>query len=355
MNTSTKMRENLDSITQFYSENVNLLLVGGGRIGTVHLNDLLSMSFVSIVAIVEKEDKRRGEMEIQAKCVGYSTLDSALEDKSLKIDGVMICTPTATHYELVKLTLNHKLPVFCEKPIAQKIIQIDELYALSKLQGVPLLCGFQRRFDPSFMKLKKTIVDEQIGQIQIVRTTSRDHPLPSFEFLRTSGGVFHDCASHDIDVHRWLIGQDPIEVYASGTAWYPEIKEMNDYDAVVLIMKFPNGITTSIDLHRNSLYGYDQRIEVMGSKGMVEANNKPKTSVVLSTENGITSDTISHSFTDRYPDAYKGEIVHFVEIIRSNGSIPLRVTHKDVRNCSIICDACDESAHQGVPIKISYE
>jgi myo-inositol 2-dehydrogenase/D-chiro-inositol 1-dehydrogenase len=313
------------------------------------------MPSVQLVAVIEPLEKRRLEMAAQARCVSFATLQEALEDQSLKPDGVMICTPTATHFELVKLTLNAGLPVFCEKPVAQETHEVDEVYALAESKGLPLLCGFQRRFDPSFMKLKQAIVDGQIGQVQIVRTTSRDHPLPSFEFLKTSGGIFHDCCSHDIDVHRWLIGEDPIEVYASGHAWFPEIASFNDYDAVVLMLKFPSGITTTIDLHRNARYGYDQRIEVMGSKGMVEAHNKPKTSMVLSTDAGVVSDSISYSFTDRYPDAYKAEIVHFIEVVRSKGRVPLRVTHQDVRKCGIIADACDKSAHEGIPIKISYD
>lgn len=178
---------------------------------------------------------------------------------------------------------------------------------------------------------------------------------PLHTFYQQCRGIFHDCCSHDIDVHRWLIGEDPIEVYASGKAWFKEIEEMNDYDAVVLLLKFPSGVTTTIDLHRNAKYGYDQRIEVMGSNGMVEAHNHPKTSFVLSTEAGVKTDNISYSFTDRYPDAYKAEIVHFIELVRSKGRIPMRVTHQDVRKCGIIADACDKSAHEGIPIKISYD
>jgi len=333
-----------------------LILVGGGRIGTVHLNDIMTMPTVHLVAVVEPVEKIRKEMAAQARCNGYGTLQEALEAReTLKPEGVMICTPTATHFELVKLALNSGLPVFCEKPVAQHTHEVDEVYALAESKGLPLLCGFQRRFDPSFMKLKKAIVDGQIGQVQIVRTTSRDHPLPSFEFLKTSGGIFHDCCSHDIDVHRWLVGEDPIEVYAVGKAWFPEIESFNDYDAVVVLLKFPSGITTTIDLHRNAHYGYDQRIEVMGSKGMVEAHNQPKTSMVLSTETGVTSDNISYSFTDRYPEAYKAEIVHFIDLVRGKGRLPLRVTHQDVRKCGIIADACDKSAHEGKPIAISYE
>lgn len=227
------------------------------------------------------------------------------------------------------MCLSRGIPVFCEKPVAVTIEEVDECYALAREKGVPLLCGYQRRFDSSFVRLKNAIDAGQIGEIRIVKTTSRDHPLPSFAFLRTSGGIFHDCASHDIDVHRWLMGCEPVEVFATGHAFYKEIAEMNDYDSVVILLKWPNGAISTIDLCRNATYGYDQRIEVLGEKGMVQAENKPQTTVVISNEAGIHHDVISHSFADRYPDAYKSEIQHFIQLVRdrTNWEAKLRVKH----------------------------
>lgn len=292
-------------------------------------------------------------MAEQAQCNGYATLEDVLKDDSITLDAVIICTPTHTHTELIKLSLNHNLHVFCEKPIAETTEEVDELYNLAKEKNLYLLCGFQRRFDPSFMKLKQSIDNGDIGKVQVIKTTSRDHPLPSFEFLKTSGGIFHDCASHDIDVHRWLAGEDPIEVYASGYAHYPEIREMGDYDAVIIVLKFASGLMSTIDLHRNAKYGYDQRIEVMGSDGMVLANNTPRTSFVLANENGFLNDQIHHSFGQRYIDAYRDEILHFVALINNEVS-EMRVTHKDVRAVEIIANAASLSAKTGKPVKIEY-
>eukprot|EP01122_Echinamoeba_exundans_P018033 TRINITY_DN9957_c1_g1_i1.p1 TRINITY_DN9957_c1_g1~~TRINITY_DN9957_c1_g1_i1.p1 ORF type:complete len:346 (+),score=109.82 TRINITY_DN9957_c1_g1_i1:352-1389(+) len=335
------------------TKRVRLALCGGGRIGTVHFNDLLTMSNqVQIAAIVEPVAARAKEMGDIAGCPHYATVDE-LFASTTKFDGVMICTPSGTHTELVKKSLNAGYPVFCEKPIALELHEIDECYALAAEKKLPLLCGFQRRFDPSFMKLKAAIANGQIGEVAVVQTTSRDHPLPNFEFLKTSGGIMHDCASHDIDVHRWLMGAEPVEVFCYGNAFIPEIKAMNDFDTVVITMKWPSGAISTIDLSRVSAYGYDQRIEVLGSKGMVEALNRPRTSFVLSNEKGFQSDPISWSFTDRYPDAYKGEVVHFIEIL-ANPGMAMRVNHADVRNTSIIADAAEESARTGKPVKVDY-
>lgn len=331
---------------------MNLCLVGGGRIGTIHLNHIVSFDNVNLVAVVESFEKRRNEMAAQARTKGFASLEEALNDASLDIHGVMICTPTHTHTELIKLALNGGKHVFCEKPIAESTQEVDELYALAKEKNLTLLCAFQRRFDPSFMKLKKAITEGQIGKVQVIKTTSRDHPLPSFEFLKTSGGIFHDCAIHDIDVHRWLSGEDPVEVFATGYAHYPEIASFGDYDAVVIVFKFPSGLISTVDLHRNALYGYDQRIEVMGSEGMVQADNTPRTSLVISNGKGLLRDQINHSFNDRYVDAYKNEVLHFVSILK--GEDEVKVLHMDVRNGGIIANAAQESAKTGKPVVIDY-
>lgn len=306
-----------------------------------------------MVAVVESLEKRRLEMAAQARCNGYGTLEEALNDSSLTIDGVMICTPTHTHTDLIKLALNSGKNVFCEKPIAETTEEVDELYKLAEEKKLTLLCGFQRRFDPSFMKLKEAIVDGKIGKVQIIKTISRDHPLPSFDFLKTSGGIFHDCAIHDIDVHRWLSGENPSEVYVVGHAHYEEIASFGDFDAVIILFKYPSGLISTVDLHRNALYGYDQRIEVMGSLGMLQADNIPRTSLVVSTQQGVARDQVSHSFNDRYIDAYKNEVLHFISILKGEVKEP-RVVHMDVRTGGIIANAARESAKTGKPVTIDY-
>jgi len=330
-----------------------ICLCGGGRIGTVHLRDLLSMNRVRVVAIAEVFEPRRKEMANEAHCKGYATFDDALNDKTNPFQGVVICTPTATHYEIIIRALNSKISVFCEKPISLDIKQVDECYNLAKKLDVPLLCGFQRRFDPSFYKLRTSVKNGDIGKIHVIRTTSRDHPLPSFEFLKISGGVFHDCGSHDIDMQRWITGEDPYEVFATGTAFIPEIKQMNDFDTVAMLLKFPSGAIGMIDLDRTCAYGYDQRIEVHAEKGNLKAENKYKTSVVLANKSGTLHDTVNHTFTDRYPEAYRAEIDHFLDLLFGIEKTP-RLSHEDVRRTALVADACQKSAETGKSIQLVY-
>jgi myo-inositol 2-dehydrogenase/D-chiro-inositol 1-dehydrogenase len=331
---------------------VKVCLCGGGRIGTVHLRDLLGSHRVKLTAIVEVVEKRRLEMVSQAGCKGYATLDDAMADKENQFDAVLICTPTGSHHELVLKALNANYPVFCEKPISLDINAVDECYNLAKQKNQILLCAYQRRFDPSFVKLQKAVQSGELGKVHVIKTTSRDHPLPSFEFLKTSGGIYHDCGSHDIDVVRWVLGEEPVEVYSTAHAFLGPIKEMNDYDTVVMILKFPSGATAMIDLDRTSAYGYDQRIEVSAEKGMIQAENKSATTVVTSTAGGVARDKISHTFTDRYDDAYRLELEHFVDLVLGIETQP-KLTHEDVRRVSLIADACHKSAQTGAPVKLN--
>jgi len=318
----------------------------------VHYKNLIKNPRARLVGVVDADEQALHRVKVDSGVEGFKTLDAAFEKHS-KIDGVVVCTPTATHPVYILGALGKHAHVFCEKPISLDIKEVDSCYEAANKQGRHLLCGFQRRSDPNFVRLHEQVTKEKaIGNVQIVKTTSRDHPVPHINFLRISGGFFHDCASHDLDVLRWITGEDPVEVFTYASTFRSEIKELNDVDTAVIALKFPSGILGNVDLSRKACYGYDQRIEVHGDGGMIQAENTKKHTVVLSTEKGTQLAPGPWSFQDRYIVAYAAEMDHFLDIIE--GKATPKVNHDDVRKVAIISSGVEESHKTGKPVKLVY-
>jgi len=330
---------------------LGVCLVGLGRIGAVHLRSIIANPRLELKYVVDVDFKaatNAAALAPHAKPLGK--IDEALADKDVK--AVVICTPTAAHPELIIASVRAGKPVMCEKPISLNVKEIDECYNEAKKHGVHLLCAYQRRSDPSFRQLQETCKKGGIGTLQIVKTISRDNPVPTIAYLKISGKIFHDCGSHDIDVCRWVMNEDPVEVFAYASAFKKEIKEIDDWDTVLITLKFPSGALGSIDLSRKAAYGYDQRIEVLGDKGMVQAMNRQPTTTVLSTDQGISTDPYCYSFPQRYDQTYSLELDHFVDVIEGK-AVP-RLTHDDARKVAIIADAAEESCRTGKPVQLKY-
>jgi myo-inositol 2-dehydrogenase/D-chiro-inositol 1-dehydrogenase len=283
-------------------------------------------------------------------CKAVTTLDPVIADPEIK--GIIVCTPTAAHREVILKAVRAGKAVMCEKPISLDVNELDECYEEAKRLNVPLLCGYQRRHDPSFRHLHDVCKAGGVGTVQIIKTISRDNPVPTLAYLKISGKIFHDCGSHDIDLCRWIAGEDPYEVYATASAFNQDIKALDDWDTVMITLRFPSGTIGSIDLSRKAVYGYDQRMEVLGDKGMVQVQNKQPTSTVVSTVDGVTIDPNLYSFPQRYVEAYARELDHFVDIMEGKAT-PL-LTHDDARKVAIIAEAAEESCVKGMPIKIKY-
>jgi len=173
-------------------------------------------------------------------------------------------------------------------------------------------------------------------------------PVPTLAYLKISGGIFHDCGSHDIDLCRWILNEDPIQVFAMASAFRKEIADINDFDTVLITLKYPSGAIGSIDLSREAVYGYDQRIEVLGNKGMLQAENKQPTSVVVSQKQAVSIDPNCYSFPQRYEHAYAMELDHFADVVL--GKVKPKLSHDDARKVAIIADAAEESVRTGKPI-----
>jgi len=330
---------------------VRACVVGGGRIGTIHVQNIQKNQRMELSAFVEIDEARAKQVQQETGCEIYSSLSDLLTTKPDSIDAVVICSPTKTHFELVHLCIDHGKPVLCEKPISMDPNEIKTLYLHAKAKNVPLLCGYHRRHDFSFKALYNAVIGGEIGDLRSIRTCSRDNPIPLQSFLVISGGIFHDCASHDIDVMRWVVREEPCEVYASASSFIDRIREIDDFDTVAIHMKFPSGVLGTVDICRSA--GYDQRIEVLGETGMLQAENQKPSTLVRSTANGVSVDANCFSFPQRYIETYAREMDHFVDIVQS-GVAPA-VTGRDCYRDAIIIEKCEESARSGVPVKISFD
>eukprot|EP00010_Vexillifera_abyssalis_P008731 CAMPEP_0201545348 /NCGR_PEP_ID=MMETSP0173_2-20130828/1877_1 /ASSEMBLY_ACC=CAM_ASM_000268 /TAXON_ID=218659 /ORGANISM="Vexillifera sp., Strain DIVA3 564/2" /LENGTH=346 /DNA_ID=CAMNT_0047953727 /DNA_START=24 /DNA_END=1064 /DNA_ORIENTATION=+ len=330
-------------------EPLGLAVCGGGRIGKVHTDNLGGKKQTyNVLYCVDIVASAAAEMAAKFdNAQGTDDYAKVLADD--KVDAVLVCTPTATHVDYIKKALNANKHVFCEKPISMDVDEIRECFALAEKQGKQLYCGYQRRADPNFRALKLAIEQGKIGTVHVIKSTSRDHPTPSIAFLKISGGFFHDCASHDIDLCRWVTGEDPTEVFATAHAFNPEIGAIDDVDTAVITLKFPSGVLAVIDISRKAVYGYDQRLEVHGDAGMVQTENVAKSSCIISTVDGISSDNPHYSFPQRYREAYSNELDHFFDIIR-NGATPFCNAESCI-SVALIANAAEEAAKTGKPIQ----
>ena len=218
-----------------------------------------------------------------------------------EVNAVIVATPTYTHEEYITRSLEAGKAVFTEKPVSENTEAVDRLYQLAAKMNQPLFCAFNRRFDPGFSDVRAKIRQGQLGQVQQIKLTSRDSPLPSVAYLKISGGIFHDCMVHDIDLMTYILGEYPVQVFTIANAMIPEVAELNDHDNVVSTFKFASGLSTLkwyatlvypakkisfagtigvVDISRFASYGYDQRLEVFGPGGMLQVDNdKPNSSI----------------------------------------------------------------------------
>jgi myo-inositol 2-dehydrogenase/D-chiro-inositol 1-dehydrogenase len=312
---------------------------------------------VNIVAVADFLFDKAKQMAaiVGPHCKAYDCLTSLLkDDSSLQVHGVVICTPTSFHGQNIKEALHAGKHVMCEKPISNSLEEVDEYYLLAKEKDKVLLCGFQRRHDPNFTKLKEVLDSGKVGKLLKVRSISRDNPLHvSIDYLKTSGGIIFDCSVHDIDMVRYITGEDPISVYVVGSAFNPDIAAIPDHDQLEFVFKFPSGVIGSIDISRNAAYGYDQRFECLTHQGSIVAENQKASTVIVGNIQGFLSEPPALSFPQRYNEAYRNEINHYVDLVRGVEKIP-RLSHRDIHNLTVIVKTAQQSLKEGVPLPIKY-
>jgi myo-inositol 2-dehydrogenase / D-chiro-inositol 1-dehydrogenase len=323
-------------------------LVGLGRAGRFHIQSLQAISGMRLAHVIDTDPERAEEVALDQECQWSTNLDAILE--SPDIDAVIVASPTREHFSQIMMALDAGKAVFTEKPLGASLPEIDACFNQASSMGLPLFVGFNRRFDPSFASLAEKCHMGAVGIPQFIRITSRDSPLPSVDYIRQSHGIFHDCIVHDLDMLRFITKEDPLEIYALGSSFIDGIGALNDYDNVLVTLRYPGGLLASIDVNRFAAYGYDQRIEVFGNSGMVQAENRAPTSTVLSHSQGIVRPPIEYSFPSRYRDAYRLEMERFLTCLQHNQPAP--ISHHEVRMSFILCESAEQSCRESRPIRM---
>ena len=303
-------------------------------------------------AAMEAELAEEADKKAKAAGAEYTTKDykDILADKD--IDAVIICSSTDTHSPISIEAIKAGKHVFCEKPIDHDVDKIKEVIKTLEGTGLKYQVGFNRRFDHNFEAAQRAVVNGKIGAPHIIKITSRDPEPPSAEYVKVSGGMFLDMTIHDFDMVRFLAGCDAEEVYVQAANLVdPEIGKAGDVDTAIITLKMENGALAVIDNSRQAVYGYDQRAEVFGSKGMVAIKNDSDSTAVISNEDGVTGEKPQFFFLERYMDAYGKEMVQFIDAIENDTETPLGV--EDGLKPVLMGLAAKKSVEEGRPVKIS--
>jgi myo-inositol 2-dehydrogenase/D-chiro-inositol 1-dehydrogenase len=324
-------------------------LLGCGRIGQVHARSISQIEGATVTAVA---DAFAEPAQALADSTGAQVLDPLELIESTEVDAVVIGTPTDTHYDLIHAAARAGKAIFCEKPVDLSSDRIRDCIAAVERAGVPFLTAFNRRFDPNFADLQTRLRQKQIGEVEIVTIQSRDPSPPPVNYIQSSGGLFRDMMIHDLDMARFLLGEEMVRVYAVGSALIdPEIGRAGDVDTAAVTLTTASGKICQITNSRRASYGYDQRIEVHGSGGMLRAENVHETTVEIATQSGFTRAPAQHFFLERYKAAYHAEMSHFVAAIET-GSAPTPSLF-DGLQAQLLADAATRSWAEGRPVDLT--
>ncbi|MGB3537012.1 MAG: inositol 2-dehydrogenase [Mesorhizobium sp.] len=323
-------------------------LLGAGRIGKVHARAIGSNRQAKLVAVADAIEK--AAKDISATYGAEVRTIEAIE-KAPDIDAVVICTPTDTHADLIERFAKAGKAIFCEKPIHLDARRVERCLAVVEKTGAALMVGFNRRFDPHFAAVKKAIDGGAIGTVEMITIISRDPGPPPLDYIERSGGIFRDMTIHDFDMARFLLGEEPVAVSAHASVLVDKkIGKAGDFDSVSVILETASGRQCVISNSRRATYGYDQRIEVLGSKGMIAAENQRPVSIEVANEKGYTRPPLHDFFMTRYLDAYANEITTFIEAVTAGKKAS--PSGADGLAALRLADAALKSARQGKTIRL---
>ncbi len=330
---------------------INFALLGAGRIGKMHAQNIISNSKCNLVSVY---DVNKDNANIVANLCNAKVEDSPEEAiNNQEVQAVFIASTTTTHIKYIILSAKAGKPTLCEKPIDLDIDKVNNCYNEIKNLNVPIQIGFNRRFDESHRKLKLAKDKGEIGNLEMIIITSRDPSPSTVEYHKTSGGLFRDCTIHDFDLSRFYLDNDPIvEISAFASNLVSEdLRKIGDYDTAMILMKSKNGVLIHINNSRRSVYGYDQRVEIFGSKGMLISNNQTQTSVEKFNKEGtFVKEPILDFFIERYDQAYKSQLNDFIIKIEENKKPS--VTYEDGQSALILANAAYESLEKNTKIKL---
>jgi myo-inositol 2-dehydrogenase/D-chiro-inositol 1-dehydrogenase len=322
-----------------------IALIGAGRIGRIHAANVAARPELRLKTVV---DPMADAAQSLAAVTGASvaSLDDALSDPA--IAGVVIASSTDTHLDYACRAAAAGKAVFCEKPIDLDLGRARA--AADRLAGARVFLGFNRRFDPHFQTLKGRLDAGEVGGLESLHIISHDPAPPPVAYVKVSGGLFKDMAIHDFDMARWLLGEEPVEVYATASCLVdPAIGAAGDVDTAKVLLRTAGGKLCMISNSRRSGYGYDQRIEAFGSGGALRAGNVLESTVQAWTEAGPAADRFQNFFLDRYAEAYRREMSHFVDILA--GAAAPAVGYADGVAALALAEAAGESARTGRPVR----
>ena len=327
-------------------------LIGAGRIGPVHAETLaFRVPQAELVAIADLNSQ--AALPVAARCNIPKVLSSGMEIiADPDIDAVAICSPTDTHADLVVAAAQAGKHIFCEKPISLSLAEIDRSLAAVDAAGIKLQVGFNRRFDSNFVRVRQAVESGEIGTPNLFHIVSRDPYPPPLSYLRPSGGIFLDMMVHDFDMAHFLIGDEVEEIFATGSVMVdPGFAKEDDFDTALALLRFRGGAIGTIDNSRKSTFGYDQRVEILGSKGKIATENRYPNQVVISGEKTVYSDLPYNFFMQRYTDSFAAEIHAFVEAVLDGKPIP--VTGADSRLPVVMALAAGKSSVERRPVALS--
>jgi len=326
-------------------------LIGAGRIGRMHAEHLTAfISSVDLLMVADVYEQAARECAQRYAIPAYTrNYHDVLEHPD--IQAVVISSSTDTHARIIAEAAHHGKHIFCEKPIALDLSSIDEALRAVERAGVKLHVGFNRRFDASYRRVQKALQTSEIGQPLVIHIVSRDPAPPPLEYLRVSGGIFLDMTIHDFDMARFLIGSEVEEVSAIANAIdQPGIASVGDVANAIVTLQFVNGVIGTISNSRAASYGYDQRVEVLGSAGSIAIGNNYPNSAVISDAHSVRRDLPLHFFLERYAESFISEMAAFVDVVRSNAPVP--VTGSDGRISVAMALAAQKSLIERRPVRL---
>lgn len=330
---------------------IKLGVIGTGRIGKVHISTLVqNVPQATVIAVADVNLESATEL---AQQFGIQKVSANYKDiiNDPEVEAVVICSPTDTHAQYIIEAAQAGKHIFCEKPVDLSIEVIKGALEAVKKANVKLMVGFNRRFDPNFKKIKQMVVDGKIGEPHILKVTSRDPAPPPAQYSAVSGGMFLDMTIHDFDMARYIVGSEVVEVYTKATVLVdPAIEKAGDVDTAIITLTFANGAIGVIDNSRKAVYGYDQRVEIFGSKGMVNADNNYPENHLYYSGDGVHGSLPLNFFMDRYLEAYANEMKIFIDAIVNNTNMP--VSGEDGMLSVAIAMAAKKSYLENRPVKM---
>jgi myo-inositol 2-dehydrogenase / D-chiro-inositol 1-dehydrogenase len=323
-------------------------LLGAGRIGRIHGGNIAVHPRAQLAAVADA-DAAAAQRLAAVHGTAISTVDAIIA--SPEIDAIVVCTPTDTHADLIERAVRAGKAVFSEKPVDLNAARIRACLDIVRSASGRLMVGFNRRFDPSFSALRRRVAAGEIGSVEVVTIISRDPQPPHPGFVERSGGLYRDMMIHDLDMARLLLGEEPAEVHAVGSCLIdPAIGAAGDFDTAAVMLKTVSGRIAQITNSRRATYGYDQRVEVHGSEGLLSAGNRRATTVEHANANGYARDPVLPFFLERYADAYRLELDAFINAVLDGTA--LTPDGEDGLRAQLLADAATEAVHTGRPVRL---